>query len=265
MFIYKTKIEIPPHILEPYQEQDHNQTCIFECRDGRQSASKWILQLSKFFSKKIKGFDQHQNEMKFDYTDYRTQTVKTYLDMLHGIDQDDLKFHILLELLKFLRYEGKATVVKGKPISSLDFKLYKDLHEKLEKTSLTVTDAILACLFLSQVDSYDEALFEVLKIFRFFVVTFIKTLIEKYEEREIIDAGRQLDMFSDKNKPVIELIVSEAVTDDNMEQIELDIATELVLFERKIIKLLKRNRDILTKAPVLPVTHELVEQLLLLL
>ena len=118
-----------------------------------------------FFSEKVKGFDRLKNEMKFDYTDYRTQTIKTYLDMLHGIDQDDMKFHVLLDLMRFLSFEGKATVVKGKPISSLDYKLYKNLHYQLETATLTVTDAILACLFLVQIDSYDGAFFEVLRIF----------------------------------------------------------------------------------------------------
>ena len=54
-------------------------SCIFLCADGQQRASKWILQYSKFFKEKIEGFEAHGNELKFDYTSYAKETIKTFL------------------------------------------------------------------------------------------------------------------------------------------------------------------------------------------
>ena len=82
---------------------------IFVCRDGKvQRCSLWVLQLSDYFSNKIKGFDNCDNEHKFDYTQYNRETIKLFLDLIHGIKVSDVPINRLVELLGFLSYEGKA-------------------------------------------------------------------------------------------------------------------------------------------------------------
>ena len=60
------------------------------CSDGKQRASKWILQLSKFFADKIAASERLGNELVFDYSEYPWATVKAYIDLLHGIRMGDV-------------------------------------------------------------------------------------------------------------------------------------------------------------------------------
>ena len=134
------------------------------CSDGKQCASKWILQHSKFFSEKIQACERHGNKLEFDYTGFTTKTIRAYLDLLHGIQLTDIEMTTILSLLRFLRFEGKASLDgKGKPISELEHDLYKAVHLKLEQTELLLEDKVLAGLVLSEVDSYDGTFFEVLQ------------------------------------------------------------------------------------------------------
>ena len=81
---------------------------VFECRDGKiQRCSRWVMELSDFFSVKVKGFDRFGNELKFDYTQYNQETIKLFLDLLHGISAQDVSLEKLVELYAFLAYEGK--------------------------------------------------------------------------------------------------------------------------------------------------------------
>ena len=137
------------------------------CSDGKQFASKWILQLSKFFSEKIQACERLGNKLEFDYINFNTKTIRAYLDLLHGIKLANIEMATLLSLIRFLRYEGKASLDgNSKPISELEFSLYKTVHAKLEEAELPLEDKVLSGLVLSEVDSYDGKFFEVnLKLF----------------------------------------------------------------------------------------------------
>ena len=137
------------------------------CSDGKQRASKWILQLSKFFSEKIQGCERRGNKLEFDYENFTTKTIRAYLDLLHGIQLADIEMTTLLSLLRFLRFQGKASLDGNcKPISELEYNLYQTVHAKLEETELPLEDKVLTGLVLSEVDSYDGKFFEVnLQIF----------------------------------------------------------------------------------------------------
>ena len=76
------------------------------------------MEFSEFFSEKINGFDRFGNELKFDYTQYNHETIKLFLDLLHGIsirfgESRHTAWYLerviprLVELLGFLAYEGK--------------------------------------------------------------------------------------------------------------------------------------------------------------
>ena len=132
------------------------------CSDGKYHASEWILRHSKFFSEKIDACKRLGNDLEFDYTNFKTKTIRAYLDLLHGIQLASIEMKTILGLLRFLRFEGKASLDgNGKPISELEHDLYKAVHAKLEETDLPLEDKVLACLVLSEIDSYDGKLFEV--------------------------------------------------------------------------------------------------------
>ena len=134
------------------------------CSDGKQRASKWILQHSKFFAEKIQACKRLGNDLEFDYTNFTTKTIRAFLDLLHGIQLADVEMATILSLLRFLRFEGKASLDgKGNPISELEYDLYNAVHSKLEETELSLEDKVLAGLVLSEVDSYDGTFFEVLQ------------------------------------------------------------------------------------------------------
>ena len=62
----------------------------------------------------------------------------------------------LLSLLRFLRFEGKASLDgNSKPISELDHNLYNTVHAKLDEADLPLEDKVLTGLVLSEIDSYD--------------------------------------------------------------------------------------------------------------
>ena len=71
-------------------------SCTFLCSNGRQRASKWILQLSKHFANKISGSERLGSELTFDYSDYPCATVKAYLDLIHGICMTDVGLALTL-------------------------------------------------------------------------------------------------------------------------------------------------------------------------
>ena len=64
---------------------------------------------SKFFRLKLEATDRFDNETDFNYDDYAQVTLKNYLDLVHGIEANIEKLPQLLELLRFLRYEGRAS------------------------------------------------------------------------------------------------------------------------------------------------------------
>ena len=52
---------------------------------------------------------------------------------------------------------------------------------------------------------------------------------------DVYQVNRTIDLFSGANKPIVEISTG-SITDDNMDQIELEMATKLILFERKLSK-----------------------------
>ena len=100
---------IPEHSLyaELLKEQGDDLEVTFCCDDGNQKCSSWILEFSEFFSKKIVGFKSLNNELIFDYKLFSKETVKLFLDLIHGLAIVNLKRSDVLQLIKFLTFEGK--------------------------------------------------------------------------------------------------------------------------------------------------------------
>ena len=131
------------------------------CRNGNQRVSRWILRFSKFFHEQLERLDQYNSELKFMYRGYAVETIRTFFNLVHGIDQDEIKLHVSLELLKFLKCEGKTKVIKGIPVSPLEHEMYTTIHNSIEKACLPLEDMVLVCLFLSQIEGYNGKFFKV--------------------------------------------------------------------------------------------------------
>lgn len=63
---------------------------------------------SKFFHDKLEATDRFKNETDFNYEDYARVTLKNYLDLIHGIEATIEELTQMLEVLRFLRFEGRA-------------------------------------------------------------------------------------------------------------------------------------------------------------
>ena len=80
----------------------------FCCENGDQKCSRWILEFSEFFNEKAEGCKSLNNDLTFDYKDFSKETVRLFLDLIHGLAVVNLKRWDVLELIKFLTFEGKT-------------------------------------------------------------------------------------------------------------------------------------------------------------
>ena len=62
--------------------------------------------VSDFYTEQLAGRDRMGNEPHFNY-DFAKVTVKAFLDLAHGISIDSMDLVTLLELIKFVLFEGK--------------------------------------------------------------------------------------------------------------------------------------------------------------
>ena len=92
-------------------EQGEDLTVTFTCKDGSQKCGEWIVEFSEFLSTKVAGSKKMGNDYIFDYTNYKKQTIRLYLDALHGLPIESLELVDGLELMRFLCYEGKTSKI----------------------------------------------------------------------------------------------------------------------------------------------------------
>ena len=117
------RVKIPKRFIHSYQgnvflfdasnitfvEQGDELPVKFSCKDGSQNSGKWILEFSEFFSIKVAASEKMGNDSIFDYTNYKKQTIRLYLDALHGLPIESIELVDGLELMRFLCYEGKTS------------------------------------------------------------------------------------------------------------------------------------------------------------
>ena len=85
-------------------------TVVFRCKDGEHRCSELVLQLvSDYFDHQLAGRKRMGNDLVFTY-EYSTNCIKSIIDLMHGLDLDKVDSSSLLEMIKFLNFEGK-----GKP------------------------------------------------------------------------------------------------------------------------------------------------------
>ena len=84
------------------------QRVLLECRDGKiQRCSRWIIKFSSYFSEKINENDDKKTEIKFDCTKYSHETIKLFLDIVHGINDRNIPIVLFMDLLVFLSANDK--------------------------------------------------------------------------------------------------------------------------------------------------------------
>ena len=108
MFSYSQPVEIRREIVYAYQEQSDKLGITFICSNGQQKCDPWILGFSRFFTHKLEASERFGNKMEFKYDMYSKSCIKLFLDVLHGLPMENVPRETLLELLNFLKFEGKS-------------------------------------------------------------------------------------------------------------------------------------------------------------
>ena len=115
MFDYSQPVEIRREVVYAYQEQG-DLDVTFICSDGIQKCDTWILGYSGFFSHKLEACQRFNNKLEFDYSEYSKACIKLFLDGLHGLRMENVSRETLLELLNFLKFEGKSGNISGQKL-----------------------------------------------------------------------------------------------------------------------------------------------------
>ena len=81
------------------------------CEDGEQKVSRSVLEnYSDWFSEQLKARKRFGNRFEFRYdkneAKFSIQCIRNFLDLIHGL-QKELSVPEILELVKFIQFEGK--------------------------------------------------------------------------------------------------------------------------------------------------------------
>ena len=155
------------------------------------------LGLSDFLYKKANKTAANVNEkIEFDYTKYRREAVKYFLDCMHMIDPDPTDITIILETLDLAHSEGKTTY------DSFERHLSGRLMKAVLRESFEIGTELLIAAFLSKVDNLHES--------------YQKKLAGKMTKDFYIHLFSEFDMSSGLNKQLIEMCIGKGIFDDNI-------------------------------------------------
>ena len=112
-FDFEPTCKIRKEVLYAYQEQRSELEVIFKAENGHILCGKWILGFSDWFTEQITGKLRLGNRMEFNYPTFSRNCIKLYLDCLHQIKMQSESTQAVLELMKFLKYEGKSGKLFG--------------------------------------------------------------------------------------------------------------------------------------------------------
>ena len=129
--------------------------------------------VSDFFDQKIKGFEQLQNPLVFDYTEFKLTTIQKFLNEVYNVGHDPelkskkFKWAELIELVKFLKSEGK-NMVSGSEwkcwLSALQATIFYSLVDFEKNYCENIVIGIRNKAFLEN-DSREEALLTLTLVF----------------------------------------------------------------------------------------------------
>ena len=126
----------------------------FICIDGIQLCSKTVLQFtSDWFTKHLNARENFKNQIVFDYSKpgsrFTKKCICNFLNIAHGIEIEVSTVPDLLELVKFIQYEGKNE-------SHFEKNLFKTLSSHLAATSLSVDVKLLICVVSETFDNFND-------------------------------------------------------------------------------------------------------------
>ena len=167
----------------------------FLCKDGQQKCGRQTLGLSDFLYIKANETGGVKEKIKFDYTDYRWEAVKYFLDCMHQITPDPTDITIILEVLDLAHSEGKTTY------GSFESHLSGRLMRTVLGSSFPVSTELLIAAFLHKVDNLHEE--------------YQKMLAGKMTEDFYTHLYTRFDISNDLNKQLIEICIAKGILDDN--------------------------------------------------
>ena len=157
--------------------------------------ARQTLGLSDFLYIKANETGGVKQKIEFDYTPFRREAVKYFLDCLHMVKPYPTNITIVLETLDMAHSEGKTTY------DSFERHLSGRLMKAVLGTSFPVGTELLIAAFLTKVDNLHEK--------------YQKKLTGKLTEDFYTHLFARLDMSNDINKQLIEMCVAKGIFDDN--------------------------------------------------
>ena len=136
-----------------------------------------------------------KEKIEFDYTPFRREAVKYFLDCMHMIIPDPTNITIILETLDMAHSEGKTTY------NSFERHLSGRLMSAILNESFIIGTELLIAAFLSKVDNLNEK--------------YQKKLAVKITEDFYTQLFSRFDMSNELNKQLIEMCVAKGIFDDN--------------------------------------------------
>ena len=177
-------------------------------------SDRQTLGLSDFLYKKVNQMGPCiTDKVEFNYTDYRHEVVKYFLDCMHEIKPDPTGITTILEVLDLTYWEGKTTV------DSFERHLSGRLMKTILEAQFPTGTKLLIAAFLSKLDNMSEEYQR--KLARDLTPEFYKSLF----------SDSYFDMTSDPNKQLIQICIDKGIFKDNTHQ---SVVYTLAMFARDV-------------------------------
>ena len=164
-FVETNDSNVRREVIESYKNQGNDQEVVFICHDGKQRCSRMILNcFSNFYAAQLAGRDRMRNPPVFTYDGFGKRTIKCFLDIMHGLDDIGMTLGDVMEMMRFLYYEGKSDNYEKE--GGFEGKLLWRLIGFIIKAKLRVDTKLLICLIArtfdhsSDIYSFEELLFQ---------------------------------------------------------------------------------------------------------
>ena len=155
---------------------------------------------SEFFTEQLNGREKLGNELKFTYA-FSKECVKTFLDLMHGVKLPTVELHTTLEMIKFIKYEGKDAS------DGFEKDLLEMLSTALKEAILTTQTKLLTCLICNSFDNYQHG--------------FEKCFFKDCDEKDLKLTCFDIDLKSPGNIKLKSLIATNDQDDDVQSKIFL--------------------------------------------
>jgi len=135
--------------LHEFLEQDGLEV-IFNCDDGgEQRSSRFVLTfMSEFFDKQLAARDRANEPPVFNFP-FSTECVKSFLYYVHGLPVENMSVPIMIELLKFIKFDGMDKIDK------MAATFLEDLCQIVIEANLSIETQLMICLVCSSIKEFE--------------------------------------------------------------------------------------------------------------